>query len=410
MNYTFDGTFYDKATGIHFAMETLMANPNHNRPLITKSVLHVRNYKTGLGLRDFTWSLLYTIAQKNQHLAMNIMQTMIENGGTWKDPRDFAIFCQKYGYAALHKQLMALYVIQLLADLDTYRHLGLDENPRFKLSFAAKYAPREHSWLHHYVMSIWNTMHPECVKIMETATATASYETFYKATHKCAMIYRQSVSMLNRALETTEIAMCAQTWDTLRPCKIPLQTQLKYRQCFKKRIENYSESQFTKAMPLWLIVKYVHTCPNEANYWNDVWQMRTQNIKPSKYVVPCINLDTTLFDRDNINLFYKATAEALVLAKQSLFGNFVLTFAHLTFMVNTEACTLLSAIENIHGVIFHEIEACVGCGFAAVQEALTHANITTEEMENVSVVLITHKQLKNSLPDFNFKSEIKYIY
>lgn len=401
MNYTFDGTFYDKATGIHFAMETLMANPNHNRPLITQSVLHVRNYKTGLGLRDFTWSLLYTIAQKNQYLAMHIMTSMLENGGTWKDPRDFAIFCQKYGFTALHTQLMTLYVKQLLADLDTHSQLSLDENPRFKLSFAAKYAPRERCWLHPILMDVWNTMHPLCMRI-GTATEAAS--------RKCNMIYRKCVSTLNKALGTTEIAMCAREWTTLRPSKIPLQTQLKYRQCFKKHIENYSETQLTQAMPLWLILKYAHTCPNEAAYWDDVWKMRTQNIKPTKYVVPCIKLDTALFNQSNNNLFYKVVSAALTLAKQSLLGNLVLTFSHLTFMIDVEKCTLRDTIENIHGVIFHELEPCVGCGFEAVQEALTSANITEEEMQEVCIVLITHNPIDNIPQRFNFKTEIKYIY
>ncbi len=380
------GTSYNRDTGLNSIMEQLVSDPNHNRPSIKQSILYVRNYKTGLGLRDLTWSLLFTVAQKNWHLALTTMQEMVDNGGTWKDPRDFALFCHKYGYTALHTELMTMYVKQLLLDLAT---------GSTRLSFAAKYAPRERSWLHPIVMDVWNRLHPECQRIGTASNAAA---------RKCAMIYRQSVSKLNRAIETTEIAMCAGEWESIQPSKIPLQTQLKYRQCFEKRLPHkYSDAGLQKVMPLWLIVKYALA----DNKWNDVWKMRTQHLKPTTYVVPCINMDATMFEQSNRHLLYKAISEALLLAKQSLFGEFVMVFAHLTLMIDVSKCTVSEAADKMCNVLFHEIEPCVYCGLHTVKTALTDAKFTEDEIKKVKVVVITHTHID---PPNSLNTEIKYIY
>lgn len=391
------GTSYDQNTGLNTSMKQLMSDPNHNRPSIKQSILKIRNYKTGLGRRDLTWSLLFTVAQKNWHLALTTMQEMVNNGGTWKDPRDFALFCHKYGYTALHTELMTMYVKQLLLDLTIYTNMNPDDNPRTKLSFAAKYAPRERSWLHPIVMDVWNRIHPECQRIGTASEAAA---------RKCAMIYRQSVSKLNRAIETTEIAMCAGEWESIQPSKIPLQTQLKYRQCFEKRLSHkYSDAGLRKIMPLWLIVKYALT--SKCDKWNDVWKMRTQYLKPTTYVVPCIKMDTTMFEQSNRHLLYKAISEALLLAKQSLFGEFVMVFSHLTLMIDVSKCVLSEAADKMCNVLFHEIEPCIHCGLQTVKTALTDAKFTEDDINKVKVVVITHTHVD---PPNTLNAEIKYIY
>lgn len=383
--YTFEGAFYDKSTGLHPQMLQIMLNPNHNRPLIKKSVLYVRNYKTGRGLRDLTWSLLFTISLRNQHLALSILTEIVYSGaGCWKDPVSFAKFCNKYGQTGLHEALMQLYVKQLLTDLEIYDTLTPDDIPRLRLSLSAKYTPRERSWLHSYIMIVWNRLHPLCNRIINTQ----SYNT-QSALNKCNMIYRQEVSKLNKALETTEIAMCAGLWETIKPSKIPLQTQLKYKHCLKTRTQSFSYDNFVKVMPLWLILKYAYETPDDAAYWQSIWKTRTKHIKSTQYVVPCLELRPDIFEHSNKQLLFKAFEKAIITAKQSLFGNFTMVFSQLPLMVDLTGLTIIEAIHNLENVIIHEINPCLICGTQVVLEALQSAGITSDEMQHINVKIIT---------------------
>jgi hypothetical protein len=365
-------SLFNKQTGIHDEMEKIMLNPNHNRPQITASVIHVRNYKTGRGLRDLTWSLLFTIAQKNWHLAFTIMENIVITGaGTWKDPRDFALFCNKYGYSQLLEPLMELYVKQLLIDLRVYNKSA----SKLQLSFAAKYAPRERSLLHPIIMRVWNRLHPLCMRIGD------------KSANKCAMIYRQSVSGLNRALETTEIAMCEQAWDSLTQSKIPLQTQMKYMRCFTNKIVGFSDAHFLRAIPDWKILKYAYETRDIK--WQTLWNDRISQIKQSKYVVPCINLQQDILEYKNQYLFYKAVATALLTAKKSLFSQFVMVFSYITYMVDLAGLSLIDIIDNIRDVVQNEINPCIICGTEVIEEALKTAEFTENEIANVQIQLIS---------------------
>ena len=409
--YLFDCVFYDKQTGLHSKMQELMQNPNHNRTLIKISVLHVRNYKTGRGLRDLTWSLLLTIAQKNQHLAMDILKTIIVDGhGTWKDPRNFTEFCFKYGFKDLLVPSMDLYVKQLIIDLDVYAKLSSNDIPRVKLSYAAKYAPRERSWMHSTIMSLWNQQHYLCNQI-----GNGSMD-------KCCMIYRQTISALNRALETTEIAMCNKEWHNININKTPLHTQLKHRQCFNKNIPNYDTTFIdNRVIPLWMVIKYAYENPNDKDMWNEVWNNRTKHLTPNTYAIPLLELSKDIYFKNNMHLFYKAIEKTLLMAKQSLFGYFAMVFSHQIMMIDLSKSKLTDAIELLYGrIVFSVEDPCVACCSTVLIDAFIHAGIDDQELQHASIKLITHKEISNlclehlkniwKINDFTLSDDVLQVY
>jgi hypothetical protein len=157
----------------------------------------------------------------------------------------------------------------------------------------------------------------------------------------------------------------------------------------EKRVSAFTTDNFARAMPLWLILKYAYETPNNAAYWQSVWETRTKHIKPTHYTVPCLELQPEIYDQKNKHLLFKACEKAILAAKQSLFGNFVMVFSQLPYMVDLTGLTIVEAINNLRDVIIHEINPCIICGTQVVLEALKSAGISTAEMQHITAQLIT---------------------
>jgi hypothetical protein len=197
---------------------------------------------------------------------------------------------------------------------------------------------------------------------------------------------------------------------------------LKHRQCFKNNIPNYDTTFIdNRVIPLWMVIKNAYENPNDKDMWNEVWKNRTKHLIPNTYSIPLLELSKDIYFKNNMHLFYKAIEKTLLMAKQSLFGNFAMVFSHQIMMIDLSNCTLTDAIELLHGrIVFSVEDPCVACCSSILIDAFLDAGIDDQELQHASIKLITHKEisklclehLKNiwKINNFTLSDDVLQVY
>ena len=108
-------------------------------------------------------------------------------------------------------------------------------------------------------------------------------------------------------------------------------------------------------------------------------------------------------DRGNYHL-YNAIASACTLAANSAFGNKLLTFSHQAVWVDLEDCPLNIAVQRIVGLLYCA-DACPCCALNIVLTGFINSHMTSEDVTNVKVFLITKTQMY-----FEFYNQISEVW
>jgi hypothetical protein len=164
------------------------------------NIFHLRDIRGGLGRRKESLSMLEDLLQDpaSRGVTLDVLY-LLPKYGCWQD-----LF--KLWFVA-KERVIEIVKRQFLADEQVLNNLSTA-----KLSLLAKWIPREGQ-----------------LGAIDLACALVPGVMFMNRRMK---IYRQRVSALNRALNTVEIKMCANQWETIVPSEVPLAASKKYKKAF----------------------------------------------------------------------------------------------------------------------------------------------------------------------------------
>jgi hypothetical protein len=380
--------------------------------MVADAIKYTRNIHNGRGLKDLTYSFLFTLHSYHHDFTISVLKSIIEHDhvnhvsiGCWKDVRNYVEFIAKYSIKGYDDpripDVLNLYNVQLREDIKLLK-LNPLINPRNAISFAAKYAPREKKY-------------PEMFDILVRlwSKAFSHYTSVIEATNKSRMLYRKMVSDLNRQLDTLEIKECDKMWSTINPTQIPqnaltLKRDTLIKKCPDTFLEFYktNDKYITYKTAPWKIVKNIITA-NEKNdekeieKWNDCWnnyvknQLCEEQFDNKEYLIPILDVSQIMFEKDadrgNYDL-YNAIASACSLAAKSAFGNKLLTFSHQAVWVDLDDCPLNIAVQRIIGLVY-SADACPCCSLNVVLNGFINAHMTSEDVSKLKIVLITKTKM-----------------
>ena len=210
--------------------------------VLYKMIGHTRDVIEGKGeytlayMMVHTWYAFYPSLAEFALKCFVVMPSKdIHPYGSWKDIKYFCEYCKSQNNA----KPFIRYAISLLNDQLKGDYASLSTNPH-AISLAAKWAPREKSsfgWLYKDLATQY------FADFMVTANTE---ERVRKAVLKCKTEYRKVLSALNRALDTTQVKQCAQTWSDIQFDHVTSVTLTKQKKAFlnitKKGSDRFPEN------------------------------------------------------------------------------------------------------------------------------------------------------------------------
>ena len=381
---------FNRETGINEKMEKLLLQTTNIGEYvifqIVDAVKHIRDIRHGRGLKDLSYSMLFTIHTFYPEIAIQLLKSFVEIG-CWKDVRNYANFIRMHGNDddnSRIRSVLSLYNYQLAQDYNFWK----TTEDRVNLSFAAKYVPRE-------------TKDPALFEILVSD--------FYAspASNKNKMTYRKMVSELNRAIDTVEIKQCAKKWSDIEPNRIPMcALHLKRDNLSKKTPEMtryYEINDSINDVPKYFsknpgkLIKQMMIYDSKkdvdnVNKLNQYWKNFTGHQTIMDYYIPILDLSMTMYI-DNAKLC-KGIASALCLAAKSHFGNKILIYSKNATWIDVEDYPLNIVLQNIMGVV-HVVPGCLGDAMNLVLDAVKTAEMTPEDLDKIKIVLISNAELSN---------------
>jgi len=387
---------------------------------IIDAIMYTRKIDSGRGLRDLTYSYLYTLQQFSPMKTVFTLYMMVNQKiGSWRDVRAYCEFlAQKTSQDnPLIKPIICLYNDQILKDNQIWKTVRREEimpkpDARKYISYAAKWVPREakgRRWLFDILVSMYKD--PEYTAIRESAKTPEQQEA---AERKCKMMYRKMVSNLNKELDTLEIKQCANEWSNIDPTK--LSTSQLYdgmntftnkdiedrAECastfdaeYKRRLEQIALKKYSYNVPVWKLVKHIvrltrEKKTEELNAMNLHWRsyVETRLNKDAEYYIPMLDISESMSEKE----LYTAIGMCCIIASKSLFGNKVLVFSHTLEWVDLTGCEFDQMVERIMSPFWSKC-ASVNDACEIVLNAVLSADMGPEDVEKLKIQLYTNRQV-----------------
>ena len=390
---------------------------------IMVAILHTRNIDSGRGLRDLTYSYLFTLQQFIPMKTVFTLYMMVKQKiGSWRDVRAYCEFLAKETGQdnPVIRPIICLYNDQISKDNHIWKNLMANwredimprPDAREHISYAAKWVPREakgRRWLFDILVSLYKD--PEYTAIRESAKTPEQKDA---AERKCKMMYRKMISNLNKELDTLEIKQCANEWADIDPTKLStsqlydgMSTFTKKEtedrtQCastfdaeYKKRLEQIALKKYSYNVPVWKLVKHIlrltrEKKTEELNAMNLHWRsyVETRLNKESNYYIPMLDISESMSEKE----LYTAIGMCSMIASKSLFGEKVLVFSHTLEWVDLSGCEFDKMVERIMSPFWSKC-ASVSEAMQVVLNAVVSADMRPEDVEKLKIQLYTNKQV-----------------
>ena len=394
---------------------------------IIDAILHTRNIHLGRGLRDLTYSYLFTLQHFIPIKAVFVLYMMVKEQkgrqiGSWRDVRAYCEFLAEHSAEGKDnvfiKPIVCIYNEQLLKDNQVWTNIMASWNEdtmprpdaREHISYAAKWVPREakkRSWLFDILVSLYND--PEYKTIRESAQTPEQKES---AERKCKMMYRKMISNLNKELDTLEVKQCANEWATIDPAKLSTsqlyngETALTNKdtkdraECastfdaeYKKRLEQIALKKYSYNVPVWKLVKRIlrlskNGRTEELNAMNLHWRSYVENriSKEPDYYIAMLDISESMSQKE----LYTAIGMCCLTATKSRFGQNILVFSHTLEWVDLSGCEFDKMVERIMSPFWSK-NASVSEACQVVLNAVLSADMGPEDVEKLKIQLYTNK-------------------
>jgi len=205
-------------------MNLLSADPAKLENLMVL-MFQTRDIRGGKGERELFYNMfLYLYKTTSRDLMLPIISLIPIYGSfkdlnvLWEKADTFEQRAYKSG-SILKQDIIKLYTLHLKSD-ETLLGESYSEDPSFKFSLAAKWAPRESG---HFCE-------------MARELAREYFKSEIGTSKKIYTNYRKLVSKLNKKLDTTEIHMAGNTWKDIKPSKVSSRCLMINRDAFQNKI------------------------------------------------------------------------------------------------------------------------------------------------------------------------------
>jgi len=354
--------------------------------LFYRMIGHIRDIYFGKGEHDISYMFLMVFYDNFPVLAIYAMHRFVQPDdnlnipyGSWRDIKYLCDYIRKNSPKkenhGLIQYCIDLMNSQLKTDYETWR-FSIYACSRNHISNVSKWIPREHKKFHWlFNMLVLNWIKNNKPFLLKTILYDDSYS---KAILKAKHLYRRKVSILNKAMDTTEIKQCSQNWDEIDPKNIPCYTlmkqrslivgnQEKYQVCSKKIREHFDNdkncSQYngcfnkylSNSYPVAFFVKEAYRLLKSADndsqkdLLNKQWRMfsKTICINGFKNVLPIVDSSFYMQTNDSES-FYSAIGYSILVAERSSFGKRILMVDYQSTWINFDSETdFIDIIENI---------------------------------------------------------------
>ena len=445
--------------------------------LYYRMIGHTRDYILGKGERELTYMMIWTWYQYFPTLAIYAVHRLVQCGrarescefipgtsiltttrtddsyktpfGSWRDIRSICQYVYDQGSLYTEHPLIdscvELMNRQLKTDLEIWRY-SYRTRSRDHISNIAKWIPREnkhYSWLNEKLAVQWTKTHFPC--IFNTAIKADSY---IYAVNKSKKIYRKTASMLNKALDTTEIKQCAKMLTEIDPRKVPVYTMMKQRdlvfgdikpcdssltiidrdkcannfkrffdtkydytpECHQRSMYRQdSEPILFAQMPVGYFIKEALRLldnigsDTETDYKIDLlnkqWVHMSNTIVRTGFdnILPMIDVSLHM-QNDGAESYYTAIGLAILLAERSSFGKRILAVDNLPTWINLEEETLLVSMVSVINVATKSSRSTTA-EFKNAFDIISSARISTSNKKNP--LLQTHSTISSGNTEFN---------
>lgn len=405
---TYDGTPINEK--LHQILVEYKSNYSEIMEKIIDAILYTRNIHSGRGLRDLTYSYLFTLQQIIPMKTVFVIYMIVnEKIGSWRDVRTYCEYVAKHSEKGRKDMfinpIICIYNHQLLKDNEAWKNAEEGADARKVISYASKWVPREtkgRKWMFNILVDLYND--PEYNAIRSTAQ---NPEQKKMAFNKCKMMYRKMVSNLNKALDTVEIKECANEWDKIDPEKLST-TQLfnnknafethgaQFSDKYKENLELITKKKYSYNVPVWKLVKHIlrlerEKKTEEINIMNLHWLSYVEkniNVEPNYYFVM---IDMSMEEKQ----LYNAIGMACAIASKSLFGFNVLAVGPNSEWVDLSDCDFSTMINRIMrcktGLPVSIIDA-----FGIVLDAVKFAKMEPADVDNLKIQFYTNSNVEVS--------------
>ena len=195
-----------------------------------------RAVRGGKGERDLFYTLYGELLVQRRALALDLLD-LVGHYGYWGDLFALGINHED----ALWQRLVEIVKKQLAADSAALAHNQVMDptSPKQKISLLAKWMPREGQPLaKKLAVALWPGSGVEKHSVSEGLRAEPEVKHSGKL-----RAYRKRVAELNKALQTTEIAMCGDAWEDIKPSAVPGRCLKKNRLAFLNEVAPKKKDQ-----------------------------------------------------------------------------------------------------------------------------------------------------------------------
>jgi len=315
--------------------------------LLYKLIVYTRDIDAGKGERDLTYMMIDIWYNYFPELAENILETIPENYGSWKDLK---YFCKYTKNENARNYCIRIWNNQLEKDILNY---GKDK----EISLVSKWIPREKStfgWLFEKSAMEW-------------------YYRINTDIHQNSNIikkeYRLLLSFLNEKLDTPQIKETQGKWSKIIPEEISLSTKskqyntfinvnnllelerIKCKNNFEFYYNNYNEKKDVNEDKKNKRCKSFHLreyCKNphmqNEKYWNEIKKdiLYSSEINEKRYLLPVVNISITEFDE-----YLDAISIGCMISEISTIKNRMIIYDKYAHWINFTNCNLETKIKKI---------------------------------------------------------------
>jgi hypothetical protein len=234
-----------------------------------------RDSKEGKGEHELTYCMITIWYRVFPVLAIYFVHQLADVYGSWRDLPylcDHVYRTQGNNYKSGLIDYCVKYMIQQLKKDMSCIQTGKYED----ISYLAKWIPREYKkfdWLYSICVIEWtkeNYPHMlsriscesayQPVELIHSRKLANHFSSFYRAISKCKSMFRKSIALLNKILDTTEIKQCSQQEHLIDPRNVSKYTLSKQPFLFSTEKESH------------VFRKQIDTCREQfKEYYNDLY-------------------------------------------------------------------------------------------------------------------------------------------
>jgi hypothetical protein len=347
--------------------------------LLYKLIAYTRDINEGKGERTLTYMMIYIWYTHFPVLAINILETIIEIYGSWKDLKYLCSYVREINPSSkLIEKCIDMWNIQLDKDIESTEK-----------SLVCKWIPREKSafgWLFDKSALLWYYKDPLNP---------------YLSINQIKKKYRQIISKINRELDTPQIKECQNQWSKIYTNDVSVTTKSKQYHTFlnsknnqnKERIECKShfeqyfsqatnKDKYTKQMKSFHLGEYLKN-PHKQNhiYWNQIKHEILQTRIKRKCILPMINISL-----ENSEEYLKALGIGCMISEISLIKDRIFVYDEISNWIHFSSNNLNDKKRQIMEKSISKGKSNLMNAFRFLIDTMDKNNIS---FEDVSIVIIS---------------------